>query len=117
MKYIELFHQVKKEWREKIQENEWYFSNVRDLLLKEIDVNEIFEVIDFIVNNILSEQDMYFISELLELLICLVRKSNSSHIPDSINKNFLSLDKMFNKELYLNERWEELKKLFFLNNL
>ena len=25
-----------REWREKIQENEWYFSDIRQLILKEI---------------------------------------------------------------------------------
>ena len=116
MEYKQLFYQIKKEWRDKIQENEWYFSDVRDLFLKEIDITEIFEVIDFVVNSILLEKDLYFISELLELLISLVRKMNSSQIPDCISENLLSLDEIFQRELYLNERWKELKKLLYLDN-
>ena len=107
---------MKKEWREKIQENEWYFSDIRQLILKEINISEIFDVIDVVVNSILSEQDLFFISELLELLICLIRELNTSQVPEGIDKNFLYLDEIFQKELYLNEKWKELKRLFYLEN-
>ena len=115
MKYLQILTNARKEWKNKIAENEWYFSELRELLLQEIDETERFQSLNDIILIIIDENDSYFSIELLELFFYLVKKFNTSEVPIELINNISRLNERFINEPYQKNLWEDIKRFYFLD--
>ncbi len=84
-------------WRTEIQKDEWFFSNFRESLINKITDKEAFLSISQLCEIINQSEDSYFISELLEILLALARKSNTTELPDGLSNTLIKLE--FNSSL------------------
>ncbi|WP_318663310.1 hypothetical protein [Treponema sp.] len=79
-------------WKIEIQKDEWFFSNFRDSLIDNITDGEAFFYISQLCEIINQNDDSYFINELLEILLALARKSNTTEIPNGLKNTLIKLD-------------------------
>lgn len=79
-------------WKTEIQKDEWFFSNFRDSLINNITNEEAFFDISQLCEIINQNDDTYFISELLETLLVLARKSNTTELPNGLKNTLIKLD-------------------------
>ncbi len=114
MKYENMLQNLKNQYDNNLNLDEWFFSNFRDTFLREINQNELFPAINYITKNIISENDDTYVIELLNLLLDLVRKANTTEIPEEIKNNLLSLDMKFSKSQYQNNMWNEIKHFYLI---
>ncbi|MFZ5856348.1 MAG: hypothetical protein ACOYZ6_05920 [Chloroflexota bacterium] len=61
-------------WQEKLQTDEWYFVQLREDLIKNSSLSELFSAIDDVVDLIFKQQDEFLIHETFLLLFDIYRK-------------------------------------------
>lgn len=79
-------------WKIEIQKDEWFFSNFSDSLISNITEEEAFFYISQLCEIINQNDDSFFISELLEILLALARKSDTTELPDGLEETLIKLD-------------------------
>lgn len=78
-------------WEEELNKDEWYFSNLRDEILQEITPEEAFNYIPDVVKICLELKDKYLVGEIFEILLDLVKRTNTTEIPSYLEKNWEAL--------------------------
>lgn len=111
MNYISFFEKYKDKWMTKLQEDEWYFTRLRENLVDNISEFEIEDCINYLCKIIMEEKNEYLLGEYLETLYVLCRKYNSTKIPLSLAEIFSFFDKMPNKSEYTRKVIEDIKQL------
>lgn len=111
MNYISFFEKYKDKWMTKLQEDEWYFTRLRENLVDNIFEFEIEDCINYLCKIIMEEKNEYLLGEYLETLYVLCRKYNSTKIPLSLAEIFSFFDKMPNKSEYTRKVIEDIKQL------
>lgn len=87
-----IFTEKLNNWKNEIQKDEWFFSNFRDSLIASVTEEEAFFDISQLCEIIKLNDDTYFISELLEILLALARKSNTTELPNGLKSTLIKLD-------------------------
>jgi hypothetical protein len=74
-------------WQQEILEDEWYFSNLRQILDKNIsDGRESYQSIEPVFDILINETNSFLRAELLEIILLLVRKSQTTEQPRRLTK-------------------------------
>ena len=76
------------QWGKTEVKDEWFFSNFRDSLLSSVDSEGAFLGIDEIVSILLAENDSDILIEIIEILITLARKSETTEMPPILDENW-----------------------------
>lgn len=79
-------------WKTELQKDEWFFSNFRENFINKITDEEAFLAISQLCEIINQGDDSYFISELLEILLALARKSNTTELPNGLANTLIKLE-------------------------
>jgi hypothetical protein len=83
MRLVEKFEKAAKNWEAELQEDEWYFANLREEVISELQPNEAFILISEAVDLILGQSDELLCRECFQLLLDLVRIANTTELnPD-----------------------------------
>ena len=115
MNYEKIFSKLKSEWKEKISEDEWYFSTFKESFTSQLESYECIDAINFLTNYLLTEKDSPYFVELTDLFLLLVRKANTTELPKELEKNKTKIESLFAKDDYTKKIWEEIKILYLLD--
>lgn len=75
-------------WKQSDKMDEWYFSNLRDDLLSKFDCGSAFNGINELIPFLLDEADDFLYLEIIEIIISLARKSETTEVPSKLSSNF-----------------------------
>src|SRR5574344_2170053 len=78
-------------WKQSDKSDEWYFSNLRDDILSKCDCESAFSGINELMPLLLNEPDDFLYSEIIEIIISLARKSQTTEIPSELSRNFRTI--------------------------
>lgn len=81
-------------------ENEWYFENFRQNFIDNLSSAEAFENLDFTMGYLLAETDESTAVEILQTLINLAVRSDTTQIPEIILENYHQLSLKFSDVYY-----------------
>jgi hypothetical protein len=76
------------DWQTKLQADEWYFANLRSGLVTSVSATEAFENIGGVVELVLRLRDEYLCSEAADLLLDLVRHSETTQVHPILEQNW-----------------------------
>ena len=80
MGLIEQFEEGTKNWEAKLQEDEWYFSTLREKITSHLQPNEAFVLISEAVDLVFEQSDEFLCGESFQLLLDLVRVSDTTEL-------------------------------------
>jgi predicted nucleic acid-binding protein len=75
-------------WSRSEMQDEWYFTSFREGLINNMDEQEAYVGIDEIIPLLLDVKNDYVFSEVIEIMMELVRKSNTTEIPPRLRSNW-----------------------------
>jgi hypothetical protein len=81
-------------------ENEWYFENFRQNFIDNLSSAKAFENLDFTMGYLLAETDESTAVEILQTLINLAVRSDTTQIPEIILENYHQLSLKFSDVYY-----------------
>lgn len=93
----EALTQVYLDWQEKLDSNEWYFSDVFDSIVKDMDSEQAFSYIPNVVRRLLQLDDEFLIWETLYFLLQVNRIANTVVIHPELRTNWDALTKHISK--------------------
>lgn len=112
MNYAETFSKLKNEWKTRIAEDEWFFSDFKERFTSKLDSRECMDAFNFVIQCLRSETDVSYINELCDLLLCLAKKSGTTEIPKGLAENLQNLNAIFSHNDYQKRVWEEIKMYY-----
>ena len=110
-----LLSEAKKDYEKKLMNDEWSFTKFRESILENIDESNCFETINNAVMIIIKEEDNYLVYELLVLLNDLIRKSNTTEIPNKLEDNLEALTQKFKGDDNQEKMWKEILDYYLIN--
>ncbi len=75
-------------WKQTELKDEWYFSNLRDELSNKLSSENAFIGINEIIPILSEEKDSYIFIELIEIIIFLAQKSETTELPLELSHNW-----------------------------
>jgi hypothetical protein len=91
MGLIEQFEEGTKNWEAKLQEDEWYFHNLREQITSHLRPEEAFTLISEAVDLVLQQSDEFLCSESFQLLLDLVRVTDTTELNPNLDAKWNSL--------------------------
>ena len=116
MNFEDYIYQLKTNWKEKLSENEWFFSDFRENLISKLSQNDAFNAIPVLINFLLKENEVDLFSEEMELLNSLVRKANTTEVPENLIENLDKLNILTEKDSYMNRIWNDIKDYYYISS-
>lgn len=116
MEISKQFKKLKETWREEITKDEWFFARFRENLLSELKPEESIDTINLVVNLIIHDDDNDYITELLEILLCIIRNVNTSEIPDTILTYLDTLKNITENDKYQKNIVDEIQTFYRLDS-
>ena len=109
MGYIELLKNTIKNWMSNDNNDEWLFEKFREAEIDTIDSSVAFSLIDETIPFLLDKNNRDIWNELFETIFALVRKSNTTEVPKSIQENWENIKKLSHQDSdYARSKFEEL---------
>jgi|GEM_PF-453812 hypothetical protein len=100
MKINEALKDLRLNWQTELQKDEWFFAKARDKIDAAFTSEDAFSAIMEVVFFIQSETDPYLCTECVELLYSLIRKSDTTEIPQDFLQSFHVLKEKLAKDTY-----------------
>ena len=100
MKINEVLKDLQLNWQTELQKDEWFFAKARDKIDTAFTAEDAFSAIMEVVFFIQSETNPYLCTECVELLYSLIRKSDTTEIPQDFLQNFHVLKEKLAKDTY-----------------
>jgi hypothetical protein len=98
-------------WESSAQKDEWHFENLRQALTGGISPHEAFKGIDEVFPLIFENFDDYIISEIIQILISLAIKSDTTQMPPMLHQKWQDVVELsVLKGGYLSDRIGELSR-------
>lgn len=85
------FEKALEGWEDKFEKDEWYFCNMREEIVSHLSSEKAFYEIDQVVEVIVRNQDDFVCMECFELLLSLVRKSETTEMPTILKEKWEAL--------------------------
>lgn len=99
-------------WQERLNANEWFFSDLRESLLKNKTDKDVFTEIDEVVDLIVEQKDKTLVYESFLLLVEMYRKVDTTERTENLNANWnvlkehiLSYGDAYGQQFQDFERW------------
>ena len=89
--------QVYLDWQEKLDNNEWYFSNVFDSIVKDMDPEQAFAYIPNVVQMLLQLDDELLIWETMYFLLQVYEIANTTETHPELSENWEALTQRISK--------------------
>lgn len=86
------FDEILKDWKSKLQKDEWFFSNIKEDIFNNASEVEAFKAIPSVLKILSQNSEPYLRTELLEILFVLARKSNTTELPSGLMESLNSLE-------------------------
>ncbi|UTC43447.1 hypothetical protein [Treponema sp. OMZ 857] len=100
MKINEVLKNLQLNWQTELQKDEWFFAKARDKIDTAFTAEDAFSAIMEVVFFIQSETNPYLCTECVELLYSLIRKSDTTEIPQGFLQNLHVLKEKLAKDTY-----------------
>ena len=100
MKINEFLQNLQLNWQKGLQKDEWFFAKARDKIDTAFTAEDAFSAIMEVVFFIQSETNPYLCTECVELLYSLIRKSDTTEIPQGFLQNLHVLKEKLAKDTY-----------------
>ena len=103
--------QVYLDWQEKLDNNEWYFSNAFDSIVKDMDPEQAFAYIPNVVQMLLQLEGEFLIWETMYFLLQVYEIANTTEIHPELSNNWEALTQRISEypDVYKTP-FQELKK-------
>lgn len=85
-------------WKQSDKSDEWYFSNLRNELLSNCDSESAFNGINELMPVLLDTSDDFLYIEIIEIVVALARKSQTTEIPIKLKENFGMIARRLNSQ-------------------
>ncbi|WP_027156856.1 hypothetical protein [Methylobacter luteus] len=106
------------DWDGKLSDDEWYFCKLRERLVNSLNQEEAFNQIPSIVEVILKNSDEFVCMEGFELLLSIVRKSETTEAPPKLKEQWEILKAHMNQfGDYEKRKFDELSHWYRINAL
>ena len=92
--------------------DEWVYSNFEESLLEGLDSASAFEMLLEVADFLLLQEDGYLRLQLLNIIISLARKSNTTEMPAGFLEKIVVFEKLFVEDDYERSRINELKRIY-----
>ncbi|MGB7605362.1 MAG: hypothetical protein WBL93_07770 [Lutisporaceae bacterium] len=100
-------------WEEKLNEDEWYFTQFRENVINDIIPEQAYTQIPEAVELVLEQTDPWLLGECFEILLSLCTKSDTTRIPSCLSLNWEQLDNSLSYHgQYYKDRLSELKRWY-----
>lgn len=117
MQYTEALIEAIKYWNSGLIEDEWFFENFRKKFINRMTPFEAFSSIDDTIFFLVRENDNATACEILQTIINLAHRSQTTEIPTALSDEKKSLDAKFSSgDDYLKSKYDELLKYYRLSN-
>jgi hypothetical protein len=91
MRLVEKFENAAKNWEAKLQEDEWYFSKLREEITSHLQPNEAFVLISEAVDLVLGQSNEFLCLESFQVLLDLVRIADTTELNPNLDAKWDSL--------------------------
>ena len=108
-----LLSRVLKDWETELQNNEWFFSDIRDSIISNTTEEEAFRSIPQLLEILMHCNDTYLTDELLVILMTLVRKSATTECPEGLKDAMKKIEAK--SDLYGRSILSEIKNHYMLD--
>ncbi len=101
-----------KDWQNKLEQNEWYFTNYINEKIEPLSSEQAFEIIPDAVDLIIAQKDPFLIGECLYLLNSITVKSNTTEMHPYLLNKWADLDNYSLINDFCAKRMQDLKKWY-----
>lgn len=95
MSYSDTLNEAIQHWNSGSIEDEWFFEKFRDLAIGKMSPSEAFCFISEIIEFLIRKDDESAACEILQTIICLARKSQTTELPNALVENREVIESQF----------------------
>lgn len=85
------------EWQQKLDENEWYFSNAFEELLNRLSPAEAYDYIPVVIDELIQLRHSYLIGETLDFLHSVYNRADTTEIHPIVEKEFRNIENVIHQ--------------------